>query len=177
MDATTPATARPAPRHGPRRARELQRDDRAVTEVVGFLLMFALSAVILALSLRAFDVTQDHADRLASGVEMRSVANRVATRIVQAGVFSQEVPNATFTVDLRLPEQIGDFAYYVKATPNTVYVNATNERVRTNATTFRTEAVQDLTVAGKVFSSERVLRLTLDTTTTGTREITITAVK
>ncbi len=172
MDRSSRPSKEPAPRapatRGPRCG-----DDAAVSEVIGYILMFALSAVILTASLQAFTITQERSDKLSAGVEMQGVANRVASRILQASLVAEEMPNATFHATMRLPDVLGTHTYYVQAHPSTVYVNATNEQVRTNSTTFRTEAISGLGVSGKVFSSDRLLRVEY-TNSGGTQEITIT---
>lgn len=102
----TPAYALLAPR---RRA-----DDRAVTEVLGFILMFALSALILIVSMRAFNAAQANSNDLVAAVELRNVANRISSRVVQAAIVSQEFPHADYEVTLKVPAEIAGYRYSVK---------------------------------------------------------------
>lgn len=127
-------------------------EDAAVTEVIGFIMMFALSAIILVFSLRAFDVTQTETDREVAEVQLEALADEVASRVVQAGLASEKFPNATFKVDVRLPDAIKGYGYTVTGTNATVYANTTDGQVTTNSTTFKTDALEDVWVHGTVYS-------------------------
>lgn len=138
---------------GPHRSQEGSRsDDRAVTEVMGFIMMFALSAMILIFTMRAFDATATRTERASAGVQLQGVADRVASRVVQAGLVAERFPNTTFTVDADLPAAVEGHRYYVTGTNATVYVNSTNEQVETNSTTFETQAIEGVWIHGTVYS-------------------------
>lgn len=92
----------------------LRGDDAAVSEVVGFILMFAISAIILVLSMQAFNKAQDGSNDLLAAVELKNIANRISTRIVQAGIVSQEFPDATFEVVVRIPEEVAGYRYTIE---------------------------------------------------------------
>lgn len=89
----------------------MTRDDRAVTEVLGFILMFALSALILIVSMRAFNAAQANSNDLVAAVELRNVANRLSSRVVQAAIVSQEFPQADFNVTVKVPAEIAGYRY------------------------------------------------------------------
>ena len=89
----------------------MKRDDGAVTEVLGFILMFALSALILIVSMRAFNAAQANSNDLVAAVELRNVANRLSSRVVQAAIVSQEFPQADFNVTVKVPPEIAGYRY------------------------------------------------------------------
>lgn len=94
--------------------RSRRGDDAAVTEVLGFILMFALSAFILIVSMRSFNAAQDNSNALVGAVELRNIANRVSSRVVQAGIISQEFPQAEFSVTVKVPDEIAGYRYGVQ---------------------------------------------------------------
>lgn len=89
-------------------------DDGAVTEVIGFILMFALSALILIVSMRAFNAAQANSNDLVAAVELRNIANRLSSRVVQAAIVSQEFPHADFDVTVKVPMDIAGYHYSVR---------------------------------------------------------------
>jgi len=92
----------------------LLRDEAAVNEVLGFILMFALSSIILIFSLRAFTTAQDSSNDLVAAVELKNIANRISARLVQAGNVGQEFPQAEFKVVIRLPDEIAGYRYTIQ---------------------------------------------------------------
>lgn len=126
--------------------------DAAVSEVIGFILMFALSAMILVFTLEAFDVTRTQTERANTGVQLEALADRISSRVVQAGLVSERHPNVTFQVEAKLPDTVEGLGYRVQGTNSTIYVNTTNGQVTANSTTFETEALDDVWVHGEVYS-------------------------
>lgn len=135
----------------------LGRDDTAVSEVVGFILSFALSAIFLLIAMNSFWVAKENTDGVVTAVELKTIANRVAARIVEAGLAAQEFPNATLSVALPLPQELNGHGYYVVATPGVVYVNSTDGTLSATATTFKLDAVPDVRVSGTVHSANERL--------------------
>ncbi|MBI4393519.1 MAG: hypothetical protein HY556_06960 [Euryarchaeota archaeon] len=123
--------------------------DAAVSEVVGFILMFALSVVILVVSMQAFNVIRDSSRDLSDASELRLFAVQVASEAALFGKVSNDFPNATFESVIRAPEVQGR-DYYVRATNKTIFANTTDGKIRVNSTTFRLEAISNLFVSGEV---------------------------
>lgn len=135
----------------------LTQDDTGVSEVIGFVLSFALSAIFLLIAMNSFWVAKDNTDGVVTAVELKTIANRVAARIVEAGLSSQEFPNATLNVTIPLPQDLNGRGFYVEARAWAVYVNSTDGTLSATATTFKLDAVQGVQVTGKVQSSDEVL--------------------
>lgn len=115
MPASTPrwSSRRPAPGIGPRRV--LRSDDAGVSEVVGFLLTFAILSILLVGSMIAFNVAQERAEERTVGLQMESVAARVAGLIVQTSLLAEQQGASTalaYTVDL--PPELEGRAYEVR---------------------------------------------------------------
>ena len=132
-------------------------NDEGVSEVIGFVLSFALSAMFLLIAMNSFWTAKDNTDSVVTAVELKTIANRVASKIVEAGLASQEFPNATLNVRVALPQELNGHPYYVVATPGVVYVNSTDGTLTATATTFKLDAVPNLTVTGRVVSSNELL--------------------
>lgn len=128
-------------------------DDRGVSEVVGFILSFALSAVFLMISLTSFYAAKSNTEAVVSAVELRAIADRVASRVVEAGLMGQEFPNATYNVTVAIPTDLNGVPYYVDATPAAIHVNSTTEETRATASTLRLDAVTGFQVSGRAYSS------------------------
>lgn len=138
----------------------LRRNDDGVSEVIGFVLSFALSAVFLLIAMNSFWVAKDNTDGVVTAVELKTIANRVAARIVEAGLSAQEFPNATLNLTVALPQELNGHLYYVNATASMVYVRSTDGTLSASATTFKLDAVTNMTVSGRVDSSSERLVVT-----------------
>lgn len=137
-----------------------RREDGAVSEVVGFVLSFALSAIFLLIAMNTFWVAKDNTDNVVTAVELKTIANRVASRIVEASLVAQEFPNATLNMTVPLPQDLNGRPYFVKATASEVLVYSADGSLSASATTFKLEAVPNVRVAGLVASSNEVLIIT-----------------
>lgn len=138
----------------------LRRDDGGVSEVIGFVLSFALSAIFLLIAMNSFWVAKDNTDGVVTAVELKTIANRVAARVVEAGLSAQEFPNATLDLTVALPQELNGHLYYVDATASAIYVRSTDGSLSASATTFKLDAVTGLTVSGRVHSSDERLIVT-----------------
>lgn len=128
-------------------------DDQAVSEVLGFVLSFALSAVFLMIALSSFYTARNNTEAVVSAVELRAIADRVASRVIEAGLIGQEFPNATYNVTVAIPTDLSGQPYYVVATATTVFVNATSGDISASASTLRLDAVTGFAVSGRAESS------------------------
>lgn len=130
-------------------------DDRAVNEVLGFVLSFALSAIFLMIAMSSFWTAKSNSESVLTGTEMKAVADRVASAIVDAGLIGQEFPNSTFNQTVAVPQLLNDHDYYVQATNATVYVNSTDGSFHAVASTFKLDAVAGIWVGGTSYSSNQ----------------------
>ncbi|MEA3202142.1 MAG: hypothetical protein QOE90_3570 [Thermoplasmata archaeon] len=131
-----------------------RRDDRAVSEVIGFILSFALSSVFLLIALGTYYQASGNTDNVITGVELKGVADRVATRIVDAGLIAQEFPNASLNITMDLPQTANGHSYLVTATATAVWVNATDGVAQSNSTTFKLDQVSGISISGSVYSTQ-----------------------
>lgn len=140
--------------------RLLRRDDSAVSEVVGYILSFAISAVFLMIALSAFNTARSNSDHVVTGAELKSIADRIAARVVEAGVVSQEFPNATYNLTLALPRDLNGHPYTVVATDTTITVTTNDVSLTASSTTFRLDAVAGIEVTGTWISAHERLVVT-----------------
>lgn len=139
-------------------------NDHAVNEVVGYIIMFAVSSIILIVAVRSLTEAREGAEEVVSAVEFKNLANRVSARVVQAGIVAQDFPEASFSTTLNLPSDVDGRPYYIQATSVAVYVNASKNDVTVNATTFKLDAlatlqvyVEDALLEARVRSHEETL--------------------
>lgn len=128
----------------------LLRDERAVTEVVGFVLSFALSAIFLLIALNIFYTAQGSTDAMLTGVELKAIADRVAARVVEAGLVGQEFPDAKMVLALDVPQTINGVSYTIRIDNDAVRVTSDDGTATATATTFRLDAVSGIVVGGVV---------------------------
>ena len=133
--------------------RTFREDDGAINEIIGYILSFALSSVFLLIALTSFWTAQQNTDSVVTAVEMKTLANKVAGRVVEAGLLSQEFGNATLNVTITIPQDANGHAYNVTATSSQVTVSTIDGAYSASATTFKLDAVPGLVVSGSVYSS------------------------
>lgn len=152
----------------------LRRDEEAVTEVIGYILTFALSAVILLISIQAFNVARNNSDAVVTAVELKAIANRIAQRVIEAGQISQDFPNATFSVVVSVPQEVNGHGFYVEiATDETeITAVAVDGTATASSTTFNLEELDIPTVSGEAQSSNEKITITYSRSS-GTKTIRI----
>lgn len=128
-------------------------NDEGVSEVLGFILSFALSAVFLMIALNSFYAAKGNTEAVVNAVELRAIADRVSARVVEAALIGQEFPNATYNVTIAVPTDLNGLPYYVEATASTIYVNASGGQLSASASTLRLDAVTGFAVSGRAESS------------------------
>lgn len=141
--------------------RRFRRNDEAVTEVIGYVLSFALSAIFLLIALNVFTAARANTDHVVTGVELRTIADRIAGRIVEMGLVSVEFENVTMDVSLIIPQSLNGRLYTITASTDYSEITAaTNDgALNASATTYNTEALPYIEVLGSVDSSNEIVRL------------------
>lgn len=150
------------------RSGRLARDDAGVSEVIGFVLSFALSAVFLMISLNTFFLAKSNSDDVVSGAELKVIADRVASRVVEAGLIGAEFDSATVNMTLDIPQDLNGHPYYIEARSHGVYANISDLDLSAVATTFNLDVVDGFDVTGKVYSSNEKLVITYSLQNAGT---------
>jgi hypothetical protein len=155
------------------RARLLAVDDRATNEIIGFVLSFALSAIFLMIAMSTFWTAKSNSESVMTATEMKAVADRVASAVVEAGLVGQEFPNATMNISVPLPQQLSGHDYVVDAYNYGVILSAPDGAFSpVNATTFKLDAVSGLSVSGHAYSSTQRVIVSY-TNSTGAASITV----
>jgi len=125
----------------PLNRRSFLHDDEAVSEVIGYILSFALSAVFLLIALSSFWSAQQNTDSVVTAAEMNTIANRVASRVVDAGLVAQQFPNAHLDAIVDLPQAVNNHPYSVQLTDKNVIVATKDGLFKAYATTFKLDAL------------------------------------
>lgn len=122
-------------------------DEDAVSEVVGYLLVFGILAMILVLSMFAFNQVQQRAEASVVEAEGQSVAQRVASAVVNAALFVEDNydPLApalapTYSQPLDLPTELEGHSYSVSLSSLEVKVTVRDLGVVATAPLFSAEA-------------------------------------
>lgn len=97
-------------------------DERAVSEVLGFLLIFLILSIVLVLSMLAFNALHDRAEAQVVELRAQSVAQRVAASAVDAALFAEghAVSTSTYQHPIDLPADLEGHGYrvYLDASPD-----------------------------------------------------------
>lgn len=136
-----------------------RRDDEAVTEVIGYVLSFAISAIFLLISLNVFHAARANTEEVVTGVELKTIADRVASRIVELGLVSQEFPEARMNVTLNIPQTLNGRLYTITGTAALITVETNDAELSATATTFKTDVISGIVVGGSVDSSNEHVRI------------------
>lgn len=134
----------------------LRRDD-GVTEVIGYVLSFALSAIFLLLALNVFWAARENTESVTTAVELKTIADRVSTRIVELGAVSQEFPNASMNVTLVIPQTLNGSPYLITLHPEYVEAKLRDDSLVATATTFNVHKLDGIILGGSVDSSNEKL--------------------
>lgn len=136
-------------------------NDSGDQEVIGFILAFLLSTIVLVISMQAFVATRQSSETLQTAVQLELVANRVANQVTQASAIAQDskgASNTSYERVLRLPE-LSSVDYYLELATDVVWANTTDNRVAANSTTFRTSAIAALNISGRVHVQGALIKI------------------
>jgi hypothetical protein len=149
-----------------------RRRDDGVTEVIGYVLSFALSAIFLLLALNIFWAARTNTEDVTTGVELKTLTDRVAARIVEMGAVSQEFPNSTMSMLINIPQMLNGQTYELTAAAGEVTAVTNDGLLTASSTTFKVDVLTAISVSGTVDSSNErlVVQYMLDG---ATRKITI----
>lgn len=101
-------------------------DQRGVSEVVGYMIAFGMSSIILVMSLSAFNMMRDHTGDLVADRSVAEVASRVSFAVEEGLQAGAQFPESEFSRTLRLPQLDNHRTYTVELEEGNVWVNATD---------------------------------------------------
>lgn len=143
----------------------LPDDERGVSEVIGYILVFGILSMILILAMVAFSVIHGRAESAVVAVEGQSVAQRVASSVVNAALFAERYPgsDASYLQALDLPAQLEGNDYTVQlvdavpgVTPAQVLVVVPALGLEATAPLFSAEASADVAICSSDVPGGRV---------------------
>lgn len=117
-----PASTRPSPSEpasAGRPPRALTGDSAAVTEVIGYLLVFGILSLVLVMSMVSFNIAQVAARERAVELRAESAAARVAGVVVQTAVLAEQMADSSPVVayQLDLDDQLEGYDYTIRLEP------------------------------------------------------------
>jgi len=128
-------------------------NESGVSEVLGYIMAFFVSFLVLIFSISTFAVVTRNGDFLAAHAEMQDIASRVASRALQVFEIGTEIRNTLGEVDsaadgplvyrrsIDVPPEIRGYTFTVAIDPQNAYVNSTDGTIRHVSTTFKAEVV------------------------------------
>ncbi len=112
----------------------LAADDQAVQEVVGFLLAFGITSLLVAGSLLSIEGAHQNARERAQASEADALAHRIAREMLTMADLGSNYPTGTASKLLQLPNQLAGASY-------TIHLEAAPDQVRVSPTTIDEEGV------------------------------------
>ena len=96
-------------------------DDRAVTEVIGQILVFGILSMVLVLSMLAFDVASTNAKERGALLQAEGIAQQVASVGVEASLFVEgRAAGTTYERSMKFPQDLEGSAYTISISPTTL---------------------------------------------------------
>ncbi len=106
---------------GPMR-RNFWRDERAVSEAIGYTLTFGILAGILVLAMYGFNQNQQETEEAVANLQAQSMGQRTVSAIIRAGVLVEERELDTYRHLIEADETMDGNSYTVRLTATTVNV-------------------------------------------------------
>ncbi len=128
------------------------RDDEAVSEIVGQMLMFGILSMVLILSLLGFNAAKAGAEDRVAALEAESIAQRVAGVYVSASLFAEE--HATQAVRYErvvdLPERVQERSYTVSIQSESLVLDIPSLGIQVSESLLSAGAATELAVCNQV---------------------------
>ncbi|HEC86734.1 MAG TPA: DUF2341 domain-containing protein, partial [Thermoplasmatales archaeon] len=142
--------------------RRIRVDRKGVSHLIGFVLIFSLSVVLLAAALFTFNSLVDTKKNDTAREFALEVVNRVSDAIVEAVTSARVLEDSNYTKIVELPS-IEGIDYYVELSNGKVYVNTTDGRISVNKNVYGTEELGFL-LKGKVYGSAGRVKISINAT-------------
>ncbi len=101
-------------------------DERGVSEIVGYMIAFAMGSVILVLSLTGFNAMRDYSGDMVADRTVNEVALRISFAVDESLQSGAQHPVSEFSREIRLPEKVSGNTFGVELGPKNVWVNTTD---------------------------------------------------
>lgn len=107
-------------------ARSFMDDERGVSEIVGYMIAFAMGSIILVLSLTGFNAMRDYSGDMVADRTVKEVAHRISFAVDESLESGAQHPLSEFSRELRLPREVSGNTYTIELGPGNVWVNTTD---------------------------------------------------
>ena len=134
------------------------KNNKAVSHVVGFVLVFSITSILVASFIFTASTMIDQRTRFAVERLADGLADRVSDAIMEAVAVKQNYPYLNYSRNLDIPEDLAGKSYYIESTEEKIYVNTTDGQVSVNNTNYNLEAI-NMGISGKVYSSSGNLKI------------------
>jgi len=122
------------------------RSDKAVSEVISYVLTFAITSVVVVSTILTTNAVVDSRAKVAAGLQAQIIANQVADGLLSTVLLKQEFPDANYSTTIDIPYQLASSSlnglgrpYYIEASGTRVYVNSTDGQIIENSTSYNIE--------------------------------------
>ena len=115
---------------------KLKINNKAVSHVVGFTLVFAITSILVASFIYAASTMIDQRTTYAAEMLGDGLADRISDAIMEAVAVKQNYPYLNYSRTLDIPEDLAGRQYYVEVTEDVVFVNSTDGQISVNTVSY-----------------------------------------
>lgn len=130
----------------------ISRCERAVSHIVGFVLVISIATILMTTTIFTFNVLVERKNKEAGEKIALDLANRIADSVVDAVTVIRNLRDTNYTKVIDLPESLGGKDYYIELTKDKVYVNTTDGFISVSSTLY-SSAKLGINLYGKVYAS------------------------
>ncbi|MCD6237522.1 MAG: DUF2341 domain-containing protein [Thermoplasmata archaeon] len=143
--------------------KNLLKNKRAVSEVVGYILMITIASTVLAATIYTSSQIIDRKITEVGSYQAKALANQIADAIVDVTWIKRSLPDANYERIIKLPDDIAGLSYYIQLTDDAVYVNTSDGRISEKSTTYKAKDL-GIGVSGKVYGGTGNIKIACNKT-------------
>lgn len=138
--------------------RNLILNDKAVSQVVGFMTSFSIVILITGSSIYTVSFLIDQRVEYVSEITGESIVNYVTNTIIECSAAMEICENANYSKTIEVPYKILDRSYYIEASNNFIYLNTTDVSISVSGTTYNQDKL-GTNISGKAYGSSGFIKI------------------
>ncbi len=141
----------------------LSKNNRAVSQLIGYILTLGITASVVSVTLIVTDSTIDDRASNAAIIFAENLAARVSDAILNVCIMKDQYPNSNYSISINIPGKLVDrYNYYIDLSNDLIYVNSTDGKIKINETTFNAPNNVKMDVNGRIYGSQQKLKISCE---------------
>lgn len=133
-------------------------NNKAVSQVVGFVLSFAIISLITSSAIYTVSSLAETRVEYASEITSEALVNYVTNSIIECSATRRACPNANYSKIIEVPTKINNKNYYIEATNSWIFLNTTDGKIQVKSSTYKQDLF-DTNIRGKVYGSSGLITI------------------